>query len=226
MKHLTLIAALVATPLLAQTTLPDSPPEVVQQGTAPAPLPATPPAEVAPAADPLRAVGLAAWDRIYAVTSHPRCANCHVGPDNVPMWTGPSFARPGPHGMNINAGESRIGVEALVCSTCHAMSEAPNDLPHAPPHVGLPWQLAPVEFQWFGKTSAEVCAQLSDPDRNGGRDAAGLVEHIRDDAAHRGFVLWGWTPGGTREPAPGTIKDHIADLETWAAAGQPCPQTP
>ena len=30
--------------------------------------------------------GLEAWDRAYEVTSHPRCANCHVGPSERPMW--------------------------------------------------------------------------------------------------------------------------------------------
>ena len=27
--------------------------------------------------------GLAAWSKIHEVFSHPRCANCHVGPDNA-----------------------------------------------------------------------------------------------------------------------------------------------
>jgi len=67
-----------------------------------------------------RADGLATWDRIYEVTSHPRCSNCHVGADNRPMWSGPSYGRTRLHGMNVNAGESRIGAETLVCSTCHA----------------------------------------------------------------------------------------------------------
>lgn len=31
------------------------------------------------------AQALDAWTRIEAVVTHPRCANCHVGPDNVPM---------------------------------------------------------------------------------------------------------------------------------------------
>ena len=58
--------------------------------------------------------GLAAWDRVYEVASHPRCANCHVGNDNIPMWSGPTYGTARPHGMNINAGESRIGAETLM----------------------------------------------------------------------------------------------------------------
>ena len=176
----------------------------------------------APAA-PSRDDGLAAWSRIEAVVTHPRCANCHVGPDNIPMWTGPEFDRPGPHGMAINAGESRIGAETLACATCHVTSDAPNEIAHAAPHVGIEWRLAPVEFQWFDVPGADICDRLRDPATNGGRDAAGLVEHLRDDVAHQGFVLWGWQPGGDREPAPGTLEDHIRDMGVWGAAGQPCP---
>ena len=170
--------------------------------------------------------GLAAWARIEAVVTHPRCANCHTGPDNIPMWSGPEFDPDRPHDMAVNAGDSRMGVETIACATCHITSDAPNDVAHAAPHVGLDWRLAPVEFQWFGITGPEICAQLRDPARNGGRDAAGLVEHLRDDVAHQGFVLWGWQPGEGREPAPGTLADHIRDVEIWGAAGQPCPGDP
>ncbi len=79
------------------------------------------------------------------------------------------------HGMNIHGGESRIGTEKLACSTCHMTSTQPNEPAPAPPRAGIDWQLAPVAFIWFGKSGAEICAQLKDPKRNGGRDAAGLV---------------------------------------------------
>ncbi len=169
------------------------------------------------------AEGLAAFDRVYEVVSHPRCANCHTGPNNVPMWYGGSDGPARPHGMNINAGQSRIGVETLICSTCHRTSTDLRSAPHAPPRAGLDWQLAPVEFEWFGKTPAEICAQLSDPDRNGGRDWMGLAEHLVDDAGHYGFVLWGWNPGGGREPAPYSLQAHVDDVLIWGVAGQPCP---
>ena len=70
---------------------------------------------------------LGAWDRIYEVASHPRCSNCHVGASNTPMWSGPSYGKTRPHGMNVNAGDSRIGVETVLCSTCHEMREGLND---------------------------------------------------------------------------------------------------
>ncbi len=169
------------------------------------------------------AQGLAAFQRIYEVTSHPRCANCYVGDDNIPMWSGPSYGKTRPHGMNIHAGASRIGAETLLCQTCHRTSGTLASEPHAPPHFGLDWRLAPVQFEWFGKSPEFVCAQLSDPQRNGGRDWMGLAQHLVDDAGHRGPVLWGWNPGGDREPAPYSLQEHVDDMLTWGVAGQPCP---
>src|SRR6056297_1312664 len=76
------------------------------------------------------AEGLEAWARIYDVTSHPRCSNCHVGADGIPMWSGPTYGEARPHGMNIRAGESRIGAEYVPCQACHALrEEGANDRP-------------------------------------------------------------------------------------------------
>lgn len=168
--------------------------------------------------------GLEAWGRVYQVTSHPRCANCHVGEDNVPMWSGPSYGKTQPHGMNINAGNSRMGAEAVLCMTCHVTSKDTNTEPNHAPRYGIPWSLAPVKFQWFGKSSKEICEQLKDPERNGGR--AGymeIAEHLQHDASRNGPVFWGWHPGGNREPAPFTIQDHVNDILAWGVAGMPCP---
>lgn len=170
-------------------------------------------------ADPTRD-GLAAWSRIFEVVSHPRCANCHVGPSDRPMWSGPSYGAPRPHGMNIRAGESRIGAETLPCRTCHVTSQgAGPQKPHSAPQVNDAWRLAPVEAHWFGRSSAEVCAQLSDPERNGGRSVADLAAHLEHDV----ILHWAWSPGGGREPAPYDLETHVSDLLQWSAAGQPCP---
>jgi len=169
-----------------------------------------------------RDVGLEAWNRIYTVFSHPRCANCHTDDNNVPMWaTGEGIERA--HGMYINAGDSRTGEEYLPCATCHATSILPNTIPHAPPHAGMPWQLAPVEFLWFGQDSATICNQVRDPKRNGGRQGPELIEHILHDKSLDGFITWAFDPGGGREPAPGTLQEHLDDTVAWVAAGMPCP---
>lgn len=157
--------------------------------------------------------GLAAWRKAYGVLSHPRCANCHVGADNLPLWSDPGGA-PRPHGMNINAGASRIGAETIACSACHATRNA--ELPHGPP--GAPgWQLPPADMQWVGKTSAEVCAQIRDQVR--ARTIAGMVEHV----AHDRLVSWGWAPGPGRVPAPYSAAETAAYLKQWDDAGGPCP---
>jgi hypothetical protein len=165
-----------------------------------------------------KAAGLDAWSRIYEVTSHPRCSNCHVGENNRPMWSGPTYGKARPHGMNIIAGESRIGAETLLCSTCHAYREGVNDVPHAAPQVAMNWQLAPVEAEWFGKSSDEICNQLRDPDRNGDRDLIELAQHLDHDL----ILHWAWTPGGGREAAPYSLQEHIDDLLEWGVAGFPC----
>lgn len=165
--------------------------------------------------------GLEAWSRVYEVASHPRCANCHVGPDGYPMWSGPSYGKTRRHGMNINAGESRIGVETVPCSTCHAYREnGGNDAPHMAPQVAMGWALAPAEADWFGQSSKAICEQLKDPDLNGGRTYLELAQHLDHDL----ILHWAWAPGGGREPAPYSLQQHVDDVLAWGAAGQPCPE--
>ncbi len=159
--------------------------------------------------------GLAAWGKVYEVLSHPRCANCHVGADGVPVWSEPgSKEPPRPHGMDVVAGASRIGAESIACSTCHSTRNA--ELPHGPP--GAPnWHLPPASMQWFGKTSAEVCAQIKDEVR--GMTIAGMEKHVGQDP----LVGWGWAPGPGRAPAPYSAAETAAYLKQWDDAGAPCP---
>lgn len=164
--------------------------------------------------------GLAAWGRIYGVASHPRCSNCHVGTDNTPMWSGPFYGdTPRVHGMNINAGDSRIGAEYVQCSTCHAYNEEGDALPaRSAPQVAADWRLPPVEAEWFGKSSVEVCNQLRDPERNGGRTFEEIAGHLGHDV----ILHWAWEPGEGREPAPYSLQEHATDVLTWGVAGMPC----
>jgi hypothetical protein len=160
---------------------------------------------------------LAAWSKIHEVFSHPRCANCHVGPDNVPIWSGPSYGpKARPHGMDINGGASRKGAEHIACNSCHTRHN--SQLPHGPPGADG-WLLPPVAMQWFGKSSAEICAQIKDPARSGKQNIAEVAKHIEDD----GLVHWGWTPGPGREAAPYSVAQLVEFLRQWDAAGAPCP---
>ena len=163
--------------------------------------------------------GLAAWSRIYEVASHPRCANCHTGESDRPMWSGPGYGKARYHGMNIRAGKSRMGAETVMCQTCHSTTEYPQDTPHAAPRVGMSWRLAPPEAHWFGQTTSTICNQLRDPALNGGRDAGQLAEHLNHDL----ILHWAWSPGPGREPAPYNLQAHVNDILIWGVAGMPCP---
>lgn len=179
--------------------------------------------DINPPATATEAEGLDAWNRIFEVASHPRCSNCHVGESDRPMWSGPSYGLARPHGMNIRAGDSRMGVEYVPCQTCHTTKdedwENANTMPHAAPRVAMFWQLAPVEADWFGRTSVEICEQLRNPDLNGGRDMLALAEHLDHDL----ILHWAWNPGGGREPAPYSLQEHVDDILVWGVAGMPCP---
>lgn len=166
-----------------------------------------------------RQQGEQAWERIFEVTSHPRCANCHIGESDRPMWSGPGYGKTRPHGMNIRAGASRIGAEAVLCQTCHSTSRYAQDIAHAAPRVASGWRLAPVEAHWFGQSSAAICQQLRNPDTNGGRSFEQLAEHLDHDL----ILHWAWAPGPGREPAPYSLQAHIDDILLWGVAGMPCP---
>lgn len=167
-----------------------------------------------------REEGLAAWDRVFAVASHPRCTNCHVGAQVTPMWEGLGYVEDAEHGMNVQADDSRIGAESVPCRTCHVTSAAENTVPHAPPHIDDAWRLPPIELDWLDKTSAEICAQMRSPETNDGNTVAELVDHIRTSE----FVSWGFLPGGGRTKPPGTTDDMAADVALWGEAGTPCAQ--
>ena len=163
---------------------------------------------------------LSAWAKAYEVFSHPRCANCHVPEDGRPRWSGPSYGLSDGawryHGMNVHAGASRIGIETIPCMTCHTAEN--SDIPHGPPGSEV-WMAAPVEMAWWDKSSREICEQIKDPARNGGRSLEEVAQHV----AHDPLVLWGWDPGPGREPAPYSADEVAGFIRAWAAAGAPCP---
>lgn len=181
----------------------------------------------------VKAVGkeaaLAQWAKVYTVLSHPRCANCHVGKDNRPRWSGPHYKYSfgvdqdwSYHAMNINGGKAsapggiREGSQTLPCTTCHMQSNSPTH--HGPPGAPI-WALAPVEMEWWKKSSPQICAQIKDPARNGKRTLEQVAHHIEHDA----LVRWGWNPGPGRQPAPLSAQETAFALRVWAKSGAPCP---
>ncbi|MEM7352659.1 MAG: Isoquinoline 1-oxidoreductase subunit, partial [Acidobacteriota bacterium] len=82
------------------------------------------------------------------------------------------------------------------------------------------WHLAPIEMAWEGLSLGQICEQIKDPARNGGRDLAAIVSHMEDDP----LVAWGWAPGADREPAPGDQTTFAGLIAAWVIAGAACPE--
>lgn len=72
----------------------------------------------------------------------------------------------------------------------------------------------------MGRTDTEICKQLKDPARNGGRSLEEIHHHIANDP----LVAWGWKPGHGREPAPGSQAELGALTRAWIDTGAACPQ--
>jgi hypothetical protein len=144
------------------------------------------------------------------VMLHPRCANCH--PDGDSPYQG---LQPQAHYPPVTRGPEDKGVVGMQCTTCH--QDHNLELARVP---GAPdWHLAPREMAWVGKTPHDICEQVKDPKRNGGRSLAQLVDHN----AHDKLVGWGWNPGSGREPAPGTQEQFGAIVQAWVDTGAECP---
>jgi hypothetical protein len=160
---------------------------------------------------------LADWDKIYKVFAHPRCSNCHTADDH-PRWVDAATGTVKFHGMNVRRGndESGFGNPGLRCTTCHTNANGTRQgMPPGAPN----WHLAPAEMVWFEQSSSQICAQIKDPARNGGRTLEAVADHILKDP----LVAWGWAPGPGREPAPSSAQETFDALTRWAEAGAPCP---
>lgn len=152
---------------------------------------------------------LALFAEMTRVITHPRCINCHPAGDS------PHQRWMEPHDPPVVRGPASNGVAGMECTTCHQDRNQPlTRVPGAPG-----WHLAPLEMAWVGKSPAQLCTQLKDPKRNGGKTLDQLVEHN----AHDKLVAWGWDPGADREPAPGTQEQFGALTAAWVQTGAECP---
>ena len=96
------------------------------------------------------------------VLQHPRCLNCHPDGDRPSQGTGY------PHQPPVQRGADGHGITAMRCTTCHQTANfEPGRVPGHPN-----WHLAPASMAWQQKSLAEICAQVKDPARNGGRTMA------------------------------------------------------
>jgi hypothetical protein len=156
----------------------------------------------------------AMFTELGKVLTHPRCMNCHPAGDQPLQGADHHIHYPPAH----CAGP---GVFTDACSACHTDRNVPihvtasfQSLPGHPR-----WGLAPLSMAWQGKSLSEICSQIKDKDRNGGRDLALLQEHIAKDD----LVAWGWHPGQGREPAPGSQELAGKLAQAWIDSGAECP---
>ncbi|MBB3771312.1 mono/diheme cytochrome c family protein [Angulomicrobium tetraedrale] len=153
---------------------------------------------------------LALFGEIGKVLTSPRCMNCHSANDRPRQGDSGRLHQP-----PVFRGVDGMGLPAMRCSVCHQKGNF--DAARMPGHD--PWAMAPREMVWEGRTLGQICVQMSDPARNGGKSLADLVVHIGDDT----LVGWGWAPGIGRTPAPGTQKEAKALVQAWVDTGAACP---
>ena len=156
----------------------------------------------------------AAWGIVYEVLQHPRCLNCHPAGD-VPLQGDDSR----PHAQLVQRGPDGQGLFAMRCATCHQTQNGPDA--HGPP--GAPrWQLPhpgmPLVFE--GLSPGDLCRQIKDPARNGGKKMAEIFHHVAEDE----LVLWGWDPGVGRTPVPIAHEAFVAAMKAWIDGGCRCPE--
>ena len=144
------------------------------------------------------------------VLTHARCVNCHPAGDRPRQGDVRRLHQP-----PVARGDDGFGLPAMRCPICH---QAANFEPGRVPGNQV-WHLAPIEMAWEGKTVGEICAQIKDPARNGGRSLDEIVHHIGTDH----LVGWAWAPGAGRQPAPGTQSEAGALLDAWVNTGAVCP---
>ncbi len=142
------------------------------------------------------------FEPIASVVMHPRCINCHQ--DESPRQTDEKIV----HRPFVVRGKDDHGAPTQPCQTCH---QATNTADGFVPGVTT-WRLAPLSMLWEGKTKAEICEQMKDPERNGGRRTGEeVIEHTKVDP----LVLWAWDPGAARTMPPLSHAQFLEALEAW-----------
>lgn len=149
------------------------------------------------------------------VLQSPRCLNCH--PATRSPTQGDDLH---PHVPPISS-EAAVMGNGLPCMTCHQSQNVATSsagIRSIPGHD--PWALAPEEMAWQGLSTAQICAQIKDPVRNGNRSLADIQKHLGEDQ----LVGWAWHPGEGRTPAPGTQQQLGQLITAWIDTGAHCPK--
>jgi hypothetical protein len=153
---------------------------------------------------------VALFNEAGKVITHARCVNCHPAGDRPAQGDDRH-----PHTPLVVRGVDNFGAVGMRCTTCHG--PANFDAAGVPGHPA--WHMAPIEMAWVGKSLGEICEQIKDPARNGGKSMEELIHHMSEDS----LVGWGWHPGTGRQPAPGTQKEFGELIKAWVDTGAACP---
>jgi len=164
-----------------------------------------------------RARSVALLTEAARVIQSPRCLNCH--PVNRQPTQGDDLHA---HVPLMYAGPGDHGVAGLQCKSCHGdanFATLASSIASIPGHSH--WGLAPASMAWQRKSLREICLQLKDGTRNGGRSLSQIREHMAKDS----LVGWAWHPGEGRSPAPGTQAQFGALIRAWIVTGAHCPES-
>ena len=153
--------------------------------------------------------------RMAGVIESPRCLNCH--PAGRSPTQGDDMH---PHTPPMVSDASGHGIPGLHCSACHSPANEAINMPNIQIVPGNPaWSLAPAAFAWQHRSLREICEQIKDPQRNGGR----TLKKIHDHVAYDPLVGWAWHPGLGRKPAPMTQATFGVLVQRWINSGAECP---
>jgi hypothetical protein len=117
-----------------------------------------PPSVFAAISDPAER-SRAIFSEVAKVLTNPRCMNCHPATDRLLQGDDKHPHRP-------------VATRDTTCATCH--TDRNFTLHERASYRSIPghprWMAAPIEMAWEGKSVGEICRQIKDPDRNGGRN--------------------------------------------------------
>jgi hypothetical protein len=79
--------------------------------------------------------------------------------------------------------------------------------------------LPTMKLVFEGKSAGELCRQMKDPLRNGGKSLHAVIDHLETP-----LVFWGWAPGDGRSTPPMSHAEFARKMREWVDKGGACPE--